>query len=117
MDINSSNQPEGQLTNEWYLFRDCNKFGPLTAKDIAVLLDKNQITKDHHVWHQTYNNWVAIKDVEAFKNFGFEVQIKNKTQNFIEDAKNQKAEVETKIREAHQAKKPGFITRVLGLFK
>lgn len=88
MDIKASNGAEGQMVNEWYLFKDCAKFGPLTAKEITEMLDRNQINKDHHVWHQTYNNWVAIKDVDTFKTVGFEVQLNQANQNFIEDSQN-----------------------------
>ena len=82
MDMKETNQAEAQMVNEWYLFRDCAKFGPLTAKQITEMLDRNQINKDHHVWQQTYNNWVAIKDVDAFKKVGFEVQL-NQNPGFI----------------------------------
>ncbi len=85
MVLKPSNQTERQLNNDWYIFKNCSKFGPLSAEAISELLDKNQINKDHHVWHQTYNSWVAIKDVELFQKVGFEVQINHKIQNFIEE--------------------------------
>lgn len=92
MDIKSIAQVDDQLNNEWYLFKNCSKFGPLTVNEISNLLDKNQISKDHHVWHQKYNNWVAIKDLEIFQSVGFEIQFPKKTVDFIEDKKNLKSD-------------------------
>lgn len=127
MDIKTSNGAEGQMVNEWYLFRDCAKFGPLTAKEITEMLDRNQINKDHHVWHQTYNNWVAIKDVDAFKTVGFEVQLNQANQNFIEDGKNpQVANPKTKssgqkarsnFDESSLNESGGFFKKILSYFK
>lgn len=127
MDIKTSNPEEGQMVNEWYLFRDCAKFGPLTAKEITEMLDRNQINKDHHVWHQTYNNWVAIKDVDTFKTVGFEVQLNQANQNFIEDGKNpQVANPKTKATgnkarsnfdQSTTDETGGFFKKILSYFK
>ncbi len=114
MDTKSSNENRESLVNEWYLFRNCSKFGPLTAKEIGELLDKNQISKDHHVWHQTYNNWIAIKDVEVFQSVGFELQNAKKDVTFIEGA----AETKSVVNAVQGADKgPSIFKKVMRLFK
>ena len=95
MEIKSTETIHESENNDWYIFKNCNKHGPLTAKEISHLLVKNQITKDHHIWHARYNNWVAIKDVEIFKNIGFELPIPKEQDAFIEDDHLAKSQVVT----------------------
>lgn len=114
MDIKSSNQNHESLINEWYIFKNCSKFGPLTAKEIGELLDKNQISKDHHVWHQKYNNWVAIKDVDVFQSVGFELQNAKKEVSFIEDAKDLK---KSENKKQEPTENHGFFKKLFNRFK
>ncbi len=114
MDIKTSKQNDDQFVNEWFLFRDCNKFGPLTASKIGDLLDKNQITKDHHVWHQKYNSWVVIKDVDVFKSVGFELQFPKKQVSFLEGA--EQSNFSTRKSVFKEAKKPSLFKKLFGLF-
>lgn len=84
MDIKSTDMNTDAESNNWYIFKNCNKHGPLTALEVGHLLVKNQITKDHHIWHAKYNNWVAIKDVDVFKNIGFDLPLRKEQEAFID---------------------------------
>lgn len=78
-EVYESTQPQ------WYIFRNCNQFGPLTSKEICDLLRTNQITSDHHIWHVDFSDWAAIKDVEVFQNVGFGISFPKGQTAFIED--------------------------------
>lgn len=69
---------------QWYIFKDCHQHGPLDSDEICKLLANNQITKDHHIWHIDFNDWVAIKDVEAFQNVGFGAPFSKEKTPFVE---------------------------------
>lgn len=114
MNIKSTDEVQTHDNNEWYIFKDCNKHGPLTLKDINDLLAKNKITKDHHVWHAKNNEWVAIKDVEAFKNIGFELPIAKTEAHFIETQGAPKHPVA--LAKLERPAPEGFLAKLKNLF-
>jgi hypothetical protein len=124
MDIKPSDLNQETPVNEWYLFKNCDKFGPLTAKEISEMLDKNQINKDHHVWHQKYNSWLAIKDVDVFQSVGFEsidfqLQKSKKQVSFVEMTLKPQISSDVTIQEGSKdlKTKKGFISKIISLFK
>ncbi|MCO5112874.1 MAG: DUF4339 domain-containing protein [Bdellovibrionaceae bacterium] len=85
MDTKALKEAYDSTQPQWYIFRNCHQFGPLTSKEICDLLKTNQITSDHHIWHVDFNDWAAIKDVEVFQNVGFGISFPKGHTAFIED--------------------------------
>lgn len=111
MSINFSDEVKETASNEWYIFKDCNKHGPLTVEQINNLLFKNQITKDHHIWNAKYNDWVTIKELDVFKSIGFEFSPMKKQPGFIEDKREPKA----KSVDFTETSPKGFFSRLKNL--
>lgn len=75
---------------QWYIFKNCKQHGPLSSEEICNLLLNNQINKDHHVWNESINDWTSIKDIEDFKNIGFNPVLDKNKISFVEHANNKK---------------------------
>lgn len=115
MDIKSS-QPN-HSNPQWYIFRDCHQHGPLTSEEICDLLAKNQITKDHHIWHIDFNDWVAINEVDVFKNVGFSLQFSEDQNAFIENKQTPELKLKNSDFEADKVPPTGFWAKVISYFK
>jgi hypothetical protein len=115
MDIKTSELTQDQENNEWYIFKNCSKHGPLTLNDINGLLIKNQITKDHHVWHAKYNNWMAIKDLSVFENVGFDVP-SSKEKTLSAEASKVDLKPKSKVVYSRFEDNQGFWKKIMNLF-